>query len=90
MKPAEWIKDNLWQIGAAVAVLYGGYLTGQLTTNARIDALQLQVDLLEAKQARDDARFGGRSEFMVCAVRNFDRLFDRHGEEAPCPMEVPE
>ncbi len=76
---AGWIENHLWAILAAVLAAYGGYVTGMM----RSDALEERVAALEATSR-------GRSDFMVCAVRNLDKVFDKLGVQPACPMEVPE
>lgn len=78
-----WIESHLWAILAAAFAAYGGYVTGMTTLTTRVAAL-------EARQAETERKQQGRSEFMVCAVRNLDKVFDKLGVQPACPMEVPE
>lgn len=80
---AGWIENHLWAILAAAATAYGGYKTGETLTEARIASLESRVSVIERKQE-------GRSDFMVCATRNLDKVFDKLGVQPACPMEVPE
>ena len=80
---AGWIESHLWAILAAGFAAYGGYVTGMTTLTARMAAI-------EARQAETERKQQGRSEFMVCAVRNLDKVFDKLGVQPACPMEVPE
>ena len=80
---AGWIENHLWAILAAGFAAYGGYVTGMTTLTTRVAALEAEVMDLKRKQH-------GRSEFMVCAVRNLDKVFDKLGVQPACPMEVPE
>lgn len=80
---AAWVESHLWAIIAAGIAAYSGYLTGMTTMGARIDALETKVANIDSKQA-------GRTDFMVCAVRNFDKVFDKLGVQPACPMKVPE
>jgi hypothetical protein len=80
---AGWIESHLWAILAAGFAAYGGYVTGMTTLTTRVAALEAEVLDLKRKQH-------GRSEFMVCAVRNLDKVFDKLGVQPACPMEVPE
>lgn len=79
----DWIGKNLWAILAVAFGLWGGYVTGQSETNNRLTNL-------ERMTAEHQKRLRGRSGFMVCTVRNIDKLYDAHGITPPCPMEVPE
>ena len=79
----EWIENHLWAILAAAIAAYSGYLTGMTTMGARIATLEADVADIKRTQA-------GRSEFMVCATRNLDKVFDKLGVPPACPMEVPE
>ena len=80
---AGWIENHLWAILAAAFAAFAGYVTGTTTTEMRLAALEGRVTSIEDKQA-------GRSDFMVCAVRNLDKVFDKLGVQPACPMEVPE
>lgn len=80
---ATWIENHLWAILAAAIAAYSGYLTGMTTMGARITSLEGRVNTIERKQE-------GRSDFMVCATRNLDKVFDKLGVPPACPMEVPE
>ena len=77
----EWIKTNGWAILAAAFALYGGYVTGQTTTNARLTRLEEIVN-------SNATRLDGRREFMVCTVRQMDQIQDELGLEPPCDLEV--
>ena len=79
----DWIGRNLWAILAVAFGLWGGYVTGQSETNSRLTNLERDV-------ARHEAKLRGRTDFMVCTVRNMDKLFDEHDKPPPCPMGVPE
>jgi len=81
--PLAWVRDHLWAILAAAFAAYGGYVTGMTTLTSRMTALEGRVAAMEAKQR-------GRSDFMVCATRNLDKVFDKLGAVPACPMEVPE
>ena len=78
-----WIENHLWALLAAAIAAYSGYLTGMTTMGTRIATLETKVAELERKQA-------GRADFMVCATRNLDKVFDKLGVQPACPMEVPE
>lgn len=83
MSLTEWIERHLWAILAVAFALYGGYKTGEATTEARFQELERRMDAVEAKQS-------GRFDFMTCSVRNMDKVFDKLGVQPACPMEVPE
>ena len=68
---------------AAAFALYGGYVTGQTTTETRLARLEEIV-------ARDQTRLDGRRDFMVCAIRNLDQIQDELDLTPPCAMEVEE
>ena len=78
-----WIESHLWAILAAAFAAYGGYVTGMTTLTSRVTDLERRMTEAERKQE-------GRTDFMVCAVRNFDKVFDKLGVQPACPMEVPE
>jgi hypothetical protein len=82
-RTGTWIENHLWQIIASGLLLYGGYLTGTTTTNHRLVELERRMDKAEG-------RLSGRSDFMVCAARQIDRLSDKVGVHLPCQLEVPE
>lgn len=82
-KISQWVEAHLWVILATGFALYGGYVTGMTTTSKDIAQLQKDVERL-------DRISRNRQQFMVCSVRNFDRLFEKTKAEPACPMEVPE
>lgn len=47
MKLAAWIEKNLTVIIATLAAIYGGYITGQVTTGSRLDVLEAKVAAFE-------------------------------------------
>ena len=49
---ASWIEENLLAIGAGVLALYGGYMTGQATTETKIAGLERRVAELEGLHPR--------------------------------------
>lgn len=80
---APWIEQHLWHIIAAAGAAYSGYLTGMMTIDARIDALERQLGAIEAREK-------GRQDFRVCTVRNIDRINDKLGIQPACPQGVPQ
>ena len=78
-----WIKAHGWAIMAAAFALYGGFVTGQTTTEARLTRLE---EIVTANATSLNAR----REFMVCAIRNLDQLQDELDLTPPCAMEVKE
>lgn len=76
-----WIKSHAWAILAAAFAIYGGYVTGQTTTETRLA-------ILEVKVADAATRLSGRSDFMVCAVRQMDQIHDALDITPPCGLEV--
>lgn len=89
-KVKAWIGGNLWPIASAAALCYGGYASAQATNDKRISALEVEVERLKKSSSEHDARLTGRTDFMVCHVRNMDKIFDRLGETPACPLAVPE
>jgi len=85
--PLAWIAtkidQNIWAILAAGLAAFAGHLNGTTTANHRLDVLEKQVAQLEGVQ-------GARRDFMVCAVRNLDRLNNATNTEPACPLQVPE
>ena len=80
-KVGQWIESHLWAILAVAFGLYGGYMTGQATMEARIATLEKEVADLERVQRV-------RRPFMLCAVRNLDRLHDKLDVQPACPLVV--
>ena len=80
---AQKIDQNIWPIFVAGLAAFAGHLTGTTTANHRLDALEKQVSRIEAGQ-------GARRDFMVCTVRNLDRLNTATKTEPACPLQVPE
>ena len=85
--PLAWIgqkiDQNIWAILAAGLAAFAGHLNGTTTANHRLDLLEKQVARIEAGQ-------GARRDFMVCTVRNLDRLNTATNTEPACAMQVPE
>ena len=73
--------QTLWPIAAVGLSLWSGYLVGETTTNARLEAIEKQV-------AEHDRKLEGRRTFMSCAVRNLDRLMDKTDTRPACPLVV--
>ena len=84
VEATEWVRAHIWQIGTALAVLYTGYLTGQMKAEARYEALAAEVARNEAsdiaRHAAIDARFAGRFEFMADAAPVINYLCSRDPE----------
>lgn len=80
-----FVDKNLWPILCGAFAIYGGYATGQATTQAEINNLRDRVTNAER-------RIAGRTEIMHCIVRNIDRLYDRSGQHATpaCEMRIPQ
>jgi len=76
-----WLKNHAWAILASAFAIYGGFVTGQTTTETRLA-------ILEGKVAEADLRLDGRSDFMVCAVRQMDQIQDRLDIHPPCALNV--
>lgn len=56
MRISAWIEKNLVAIIAALATLYGGYISGQVTAGSRLTALEKKVDALEDAKPLADQR----------------------------------
>jgi hypothetical protein len=91
---APWIESNLWAILCAVSTGAGGVLIGMTTTNSRLNEVEKDLGLLQALVSKNsdsiDRKLMGRSDFMVCAARQVDRLNNAVGIDPPCQLEVPE
>lgn len=87
---SAWIENHLWAILAVGLGAFAGYLTGEAQTTARLEAVEKDIARLEAQANELDKKVAARSDFMVCAVRNIDRLMDKTGTEYACPLKVPE
>lgn len=91
---APWIENNLWAILCAVSTGAGGVLIGMTTTSSRLDALEKRAEKMETRFDQRagfvDHKLTGRSDFMVCASRQIDRLNDKLGVTPPCQLEIPE
>lgn len=91
-----WIQTHLWQIGAAAAVLYTGYLTGQMETGAKIEAMRVKHDRdiaeLEKRVEAVEAKLSGRFVFMTQVVPALNLLCgkDRECREYYGLVEMPE
>ena len=81
---AEWTKNHLWHIGAAIAVAYSGYLTGQMTMQAEIDALRVAHSRDRAEDERRlesiERRLNGRFVFLGQAVPIINLLCGQNQE----------
>tara|TARA_R100001132_G_C3256251_1_gene81753 strand:+ start:265 stop:576 length:312 start_codon:yes stop_codon:yes gene_type:complete len=79
-----WIQTHLWQIGAAAAVLYTGYLTGQMETGAKIEAMRVKHDRdlaeLEKRVITNERKLGGRFTFLAQAVPAINHLCGKDKE----------
>lgn len=80
---AGFVEKNLWAVVASAAALWSGYLSGQMTTQAKIDQIDARTKALEERSKT-------RGEFMSCAVRTLDKLVDRSKVETPCELKVAE
>lgn len=84
--PASWIDRHLWAILGAAMTGYVGFLTG--TSNAA--AMTEKMIAIDARTAKIEARLGGRTDFMTCAVRTIDQLSNRLKLTPPCPLGIPD
>lgn len=84
------IESHWPKIAMAGALAYGGYVTGQVRTDTKIETISISLDRVEGKVDALDRRISRREQPIQCAQRNFDKLFDRHGERPACEMAVPE
>lgn len=71
----DFLDKNLWAILAAIATAWSGYLTGQATIRAEIDALKSLKPRLETLE-----------NFRACATRHIDRLENGGTGPLPCPL----
>lgn len=55
----HWMRENAWAILAAAFALYGGYVTGQTTTETRLDTLERDYARLERHIERLDVMIDG-------------------------------
>lgn len=55
----QWIRGNAWAILAAAFALYGGYVTGQTTTETRLDVLERDVSRIDRAVERIDQKLDG-------------------------------
>jgi len=78
-----WIKAHGWAMMAAAFALYGGFVTGQTTTENRLARLEELV-------ATNNASLNARRNFMVCAIRNLDQIQDELDLTPPCALNVEE
>lgn len=75
----QLLRDNIWAILAAIAALWGGYLTGTTTITLEIEQLKERTAKLEAWHDKDAA-------FHACATRHFDWLRSGAAPPAPCDL----
>lgn len=79
---AGFLDKNLMGIIMAGLAMFGGYITGQVTTGTRVAALEKKVQEHEALHLR-------QRPFLECLVRHVDQL--RGGlTTVPCPLVMPE
>lgn len=55
----QWIKTNAWAIIAAAFALYGGYVTGQTTSEIRLDNADRERARFEREIERLESRLDG-------------------------------
>lgn len=79
MKLAALIERHLATIIAALAAIYGGYVTGQVTTGNRLSDHDARIAKLEA-------RVQASADYHACATRHFDRLESGAAGEPPCVL----
>lgn len=79
MRAAAWIEKNLATIIAALAAIYGGFITGQVTTGNRLSDHDKRLAALES-------RVQASAEYHNCATRHFDRLEAGDKSNAPCTL----
>jgi len=58
---------------------YGGYVTGQATTQGQLLELRNRMEKVEQTQGR-------RTQFLSCSARFLDRLQDKVNINPPCPL----
>jgi len=78
-----WLRNHAWAILASAFALYGGYVTGQTTTESRLA-------ILENKVATGERSLNARRQFMVCSIRNLDQIQDQLDLHPPCNLELEE
>lgn len=61
----------------AIFAGYGGYVTGQATTNTRIERIEADMERVKALEA-----------FATCATRHIDRLENGGAGPVPCELGV--
>ena len=71
----DFVEKNLWAILAAIATAWSGYLTGQATMQADIEALKALKPRIEALE-----------NFRACVTRHIDRLENGGKGPLPCPL----
>lgn len=76
------IERNLTGIVLGAVALYGGYITGQVTTREQIEALR------KIENENREARLKHRNA-IACLIRHIDRLESGvTGNGSPCPLEL--
>lgn len=85
-----WVSQNLFAILAAGAVMLQGYASAQTATTKDMGRLNERLGDLEARMKSLEGTQSRRYYFLQCAVRTLDRLVDKAGVRAPCPMVAPD
>lgn len=52
----QFVSEHAWKIVAAAFALYGGYITGQTTTQSRLESIEANLMRIEARQMRIEDR----------------------------------
>lgn len=79
MRLAALIEKHLATIIMALAAIYGGFITGQVTTETRLKAHDDQLAELKREAAANTA-------WRVCATRHIDWVRRGSVGDAPCEL----